>query len=57
MVSQVPGGPGEVLVAEAFEQGDGDVPQDGQDAWCLAVAGLVFVLLKEDVPAPVEAVV
>lgn len=56
MVSQVSGGPGEVLVAEAFEQGDGDVAQDGQYPRCLAVAGLVFVLLKENVSAPVEAI-
>lgn len=56
MVSQVPRGPGEVLVALVLEQGDGDVSEDRQCSWCLAVSGLVFVLLEKDIPTPVQAV-
>lgn len=54
MVSQVPGAPGEVRLSEVFEHGD--VAQDGQYPRCLAVAGLVFVLLKENLSAPVERI-
>lgn len=56
MVSQVPGGLGEIIVAQAFSQGDGNVPVDGYHPSCLAVAHLVIVLLDEDIPPPVETV-
>ena len=56
MVSQMPGDPSEVLVALVLEQGDGDISEDRQCSWCLAVSGLVLILLEKDIPSPVQTV-
>jgi hypothetical protein len=56
VVSQVPGGLGEIIVIQAISQSDGKVPVAGHHPWCLAVAHLVIVLLDEDITPPMETV-